>query len=93
MNDQHPRSPVLPIAILASAIILLLMAWQGVSGWYTPLSLLPALAACFWPTGKRHNSAISADTHSKDSTTQLAQELSHATSKNALTAAGVSHAS
>ena len=92
MTNQHARSPFLPAAILAGAGLLLLMAWQDISAWYTPLCLLPALAACFWPAGKHHATATDTDTQEQDSTTQLARELSHATSKNALTAAGVSHA-
>lgn len=91
MTTTKSRNTALLSALVLALGILLVLAWLNVSAWFSPLALLPILAMLLWPaTVKAQPTATAAG--STDTATRLARELSHSTSQNALTAAGVSHA-
>lgn len=90
MNMSSNRWLALILATAVGLASLLLIAHFALSPWLTPLALIP-----FWlvPShAKPTQTSAEEATNGVDTTTRLAQELSDATTKNALTAAGVSHA-
>lgn len=91
MTTTKSRNTALLSALVLALGILLVLAWLNVSAWFSPLALLPILAMLLWPATVKAQPAATA-AGSTDTATRLARELSHSTSQNALTAAGVSHA-
>lgn len=86
------RRVLLLSATILALGLLLLLAWQATSPWLSPLVLLPVLITILWPEHRSTSYHPDNSQATTNTTTRLAQELSHATSQNAITAAGVSHA-